>query len=117
MNKPVHGFAVTDPKKMSNCPFYCVDSTTWLSTVRFGESHIFNGHTIEKKRSVKLKAKVGKMPELCQLKSDSDRVRESIEAFVQAERFLTRLWKERGFDTKEIENKLRSIYGEGFLQN
>lgn len=45
----VHGLGYTKIDKLSEIPFYSVDSTSWLSGNRFGSIYIFNGKGFNKK--------------------------------------------------------------------
>lgn len=81
----VHGLGITDKKLMNYYPFYSVDSTSWLSFVRFGSSRVAS----------KEMANV--------LKRDGDHYnRAKIEAlhYLKLEKYYTDLWKSRGVNWK-----------------
>lgn len=41
--KRIHAFGWTSVPRLKNYPFFSVDSTTWLSGVRYGSSYVFDG--------------------------------------------------------------------------
>jgi len=43
----VHGLGYTSTNKLKDIPFYSVDSTSWISGMKFGNIHQFNGRTIK----------------------------------------------------------------------
>lgn len=45
-NVKVHGLGYTCTNKLNKIPFYSVDSTSWISGMKFGNIHRFNGKTI-----------------------------------------------------------------------
>jgi len=46
-NVKVHGLGYTCTNKLDEVPFYSVDSTSWISGMKFGNIHRFNGRTIQ----------------------------------------------------------------------
>lgn len=54
--KRIHAFGWTSVPRLKNFPFFSVDSTTWLSGVRYGSSYLYDGRnfqTIDAKKKYK----------------------------------------------------------------
>lgn len=46
-NTKVHGLGLTATQELKKYPFYSVDSTSWVSSSRFGQIQVFKGSTIK----------------------------------------------------------------------
>lgn len=91
----VHGFAMTKTKILDRYPFYSVDSTTPLSTVRYGHRVLksrglhSNGFLVTKHDAIEMRlANV--------LNNNETRIRTALQEFKKLEQYYTELWKARG---------------------
>jgi hypothetical protein len=84
--KKIHGFGLTSYNMLKAYPFFSSDSTTWLSSAKYG--HIIGDN---------LKAKRGAMSKyLTRTKGYKKVVYSSIAPIQRAEESLTKLWEKRG---------------------
>ncbi len=108
-NKKVHGFAITNLKYLLRIPFYSVDSTTWMSSDKYGEHFFFD------KKNMKIRRIYSRKPELLikyypqmaedyslqelkvKYKNDA-RLCFAIKQFQEVEDFCTDMWKRKGID-------------------
>ncbi len=86
----VHGLAVTTEKWLYKYPFYSVDSTTYLSVVKFASSREFKDKTKMFDYIVKEK------------RLGSTLLRQEIKNFVRLEEQITAYWRQRGVTWNEI---------------
>jgi hypothetical protein len=75
----IHGFAITSKRLMFDFPFYSIDSTSWLTVVRFGN---YNSSEINKMYSLK--------------RNHRKLLKDSVENMLKLEKQATKLWSERG---------------------
>jgi hypothetical protein len=98
----VHGFAVTSMEKMTSCPFYSVDSTTWLATARYGEYHVMDSSAgiIKKYRSLRKAARSGKINTKNitqkQMRPMNTVMSDSVKTWLNMENYMTKLREKRG---------------------
>ncbi len=78
----IHGLGITGKRVLSEYPFYSVDSTSWLSFEKYG-----NSKAIKNKMLVKYHGK-----ETHYLKR---RLKE-VDYYLDLEKYITRLWEKRG---------------------
>jgi len=94
----LHGFAITNTDLLQRYPFYSVDSTRWLTTVQYmRHTEFVDGKFVNPfvgVRSPWVKAK----PSLAGGLSAQDRLRQTIQAARDAERFFTDYWRAREVD-------------------
>lgn len=87
-------------------PFYSVDSTTWMSTARFGEWHSFtNGKFISRrKRDFKFKRHKIKKEDIINIFEDKNvnRFLNGIKVFLKIEKEVTEYWKRKGVCYEEF---------------
>lgn len=98
----VHGFAVTQMNRLKECPFYSVDSTTWLNGALYGNALEFKGGIIKKHLSKGLisrkKNPESKVTHPSQFADMEERLKQGVYSFRKMESFLTSLWNERGIN-------------------
>jgi len=87
-NKKIHGFGVTNWEYLCSYPFYSVDSTSWQNPHRYGQH--FNFEKGKLKRIDFKKISINKFF------NKEEQLRRSVENFLKAEGFLTKLWEKRG---------------------
>lgn len=78
----VHGLGITDQKYLRRYPWYSVDSTTWMSFGRYG-----NTRFIKDKRAVKFRASK---------KHYMENYKIEVAGWLKIEKQITDLWEERG---------------------
>ena len=100
--KKTHGFAVTQMDKLLACPFYSVDSTTWLNGEMYGNYLKFDRATgkinkfVSPKLIARTKGKTKNLKNINILSSANDRTDSGVVAFKEFEKYLTDLWAARG---------------------
>lgn len=97
----VHGFGITIDEIMKLYPFFSTDSTSWISGGQYGSFVVFDqakgklGREYMVRHLVKDKDKFAR----AHLKSASSRseiLMTSIDAYVEYEKYITKLWETRG---------------------
>lgn len=100
-----HGLAVTSPRLMLEYPFYSVDSTTWLSSGKFGTYVKFEKGKLVRHVSPRAQLAQGRSMANGRMKLSHpaqvdfqcvDFQVNSIRAFLAMERHVTDVWKKRG---------------------
>lgn len=104
----VHGLGTTRMPLLRTYPFFCVDSTSWMSMTRFANSKVYS------KEMAKVRARKNHY---------MDNLIEDIKWWIKKEKEITRLWEMRGivweepdFDKLMSERKLMT-YQEWKEQN
>jgi len=98
----LHGFAMTKMSLLDRFPFYSVDSTSWQAGARYGKifedgtSRILSGLKKHSPGQIFLNMLDSKCPSYasCFMRNKFDE--HNIKASVEYERYITKLWKERG---------------------
>lgn len=113
----VHGFALTNYKILEQFPFWSADSTTWTSCVRYGTFIVRDefGKMMQKNPSTENYLSHGISLDIHKNKrskeSSTKKLEHSAQKFRESEKFLTRLWVERGVDWD------KKLGGSGSLQD
>lgn len=84
----VHGFGLVNWEALKRYPFYSVDATSWQNPTRWGQH--FNLH------KGKLTRISGEKSNVYRYKSKDDQLIASVNTFLEAEEYITRLWEKRG---------------------
>lgn len=88
----IHGLGTTREPLLKRYPFFCVDSTSWMSMARFASSKTYS------KEMAKIRAKNNHFTE---------NIKKDILWWLDLEDKLTRLWKSRGIEWGELDfNKM-----------
>jgi hypothetical protein len=102
-NCKAHGFAFTRMALLKEFPFYSVDSSSWLRTVKFGSINVFDKETKTVRLVAPTKANflrfkfpinfhnTCKGKEIYKIKDEY-----SMDAFLEYEKYITDYWKVRG---------------------
>lgn len=77
----VHGLGTTRLPLLQKYPFFCVDSTSWMSMTRFASSKVYS------KEMAKVRARKNRY---------MDNLVEDIKWWIKVEKDITRLWEKRG---------------------
>lgn len=89
----VHSFGVTSKALIRRYPFYSMDSTSWLSSARYGGiTEYKNGNVVSRSDEAGLR--------LSKMLDYKDIVKISIQNYQQLEQFGTKLWTHRGITWK-----------------
>jgi hypothetical protein len=97
--KKVHGFGVTAPDVLKEFPFYSADSTSWIGGSSRSEASFYsmgNMDTIYVGDKANLLIKTASLLDFPNDKRWFDRVSNNAREWGEFERFLTKLWEERG---------------------
>ena len=78
----VHGLGITSSKELNRYPFYSVDSTSWLSSARYGRSQVIKNKTLDAYRTKN--------------RHYLDRTVEEIRHWLNIEKKYTDIWRSRG---------------------
>lgn len=84
----VHGLGTTRKNLLMEFPFYCVDSTSWMSPMRFG------GSIAHSKDMARVRAKKNHY---------TTNVVDDILWWLQLEKDITKLWLKRGIDWSDVD--------------
>jgi len=88
----VHGFGVMNLELLQKYPFYSVDSTSWKIGLKFGAMYKQQGAHQKPQREATEFAEY-----LRKAKDTRVLSQRNIDVYVEAEKFITKLWTERGF--------------------
>lgn len=109
----IHGFAMVKSEYLERCPFYSVDSSSWLASMRYGclilfknqRLRILNFSSMSKKALMKNCVENGLTPEGLFGSDDRDylveRVCQAVRSYTEYEEFMTTLWEKRGIKWPE----------------
>ena len=103
----VHGFGITAPWALFRYPFYSVDSTTWLSSCRFGSTLKWNKTrmttTDTRMVGVARRINAGQNVPLKTIRAlDGDaRIINNIKMYLKIEKDVTETWAKRGISWDE----------------
>ena len=78
----VHGLGITDGKSLERYPWYSVDSSSWLSFARYGNSKNFTD-----KKMMQYTSRTKHYHELAAME---------VQHYLRMQKFITDLWKKRG---------------------
>jgi len=84
----VHGFGLVNWEALKRYPFYSVDATSWQNPTRWGQHF--------KLHKGKLNRISGDKATMHRYKSKNDQLKDSVNTFIEAEQYITRLWEKRG---------------------
>jgi len=101
----LHGFGVMDLESLYNYPWYSCDATSWLAGAKFARVYRFkHGKLLAANARLKMDLKGGDLLKFSNPLQYIDgsslkykrRCRQNVEAFIQLENFITKLWEKRG---------------------
>lgn len=84
----VHGLGCTSVPRLQKYPFFCVDSTSWLATSKYGSSEVYSDEM------AKIRAKT---------RHYSDRLVSEAKYWIKVQEDITRLWERRGIKWGELD--------------
>jgi len=95
----VHGLGVTASDTLKKYPFYSVDSTTWINSVKYGIYVEYkNGIVYQmygpKTLSSKKNRRIDDMKILN--RDQNDIIKNNVQSFMKLEKFITDMWTKRG---------------------
>lgn len=92
-----HGLAVTSFDAMKAFPYYSVDSSTWTTSMRFGQ------YITEWGKAKKLEQIIPKTGEMNSKEAVLVGLRKSVESYIQVGIGITSLWERRGVKWKDAQ--------------
>jgi hypothetical protein len=90
----VHGLGVTSLKELVRYPFYSVDGTSWLASVRYRSMAIFNNGCTRVFQKTGKKKSIERY-HLIQMKNDGI-MRIAAQNVLNLEAYVTRMWEKKG---------------------